>query len=334
MAKTSLPVPDPELYAAAERLAQQEQGIATSGHVYAGTAGWTDRTLIKDGRFYPRSNLSPAERLSFYAQHFALVEVDATYYTLVSAELTRRWAEATPSGFRFDVKAHPVFTGHPLDIRRLPPDIRQSLGDPERHRIYPERVPSDVRTELEQRFVLSLEPLIEQGKLASVLLQFPPWFHATRGNARRIERLAEQFGERLPLSVEFRHPSWLSDERRTRVLELLKQHGMSYVCVDEPHTSTSGVPPVIAVTNSKLSILRFHGQNVSGWQRRGASVEERFNYLYSPTQLERWLPAVRRLSEQAEEVHTVFNNCVRNYAVLNAKGLAVLLERKAGVASA
>ena len=168
-----------------------------------------------------------------------------------------------------------------------------------------------------------LEPLERAGKLASVLLQFPPWFGATRGNARKIELTRERWPE-VPFGVEFRHPSWLLSGRRDRVFELLRQHRMSYVCVDEPAGETGAVPAVAAVTDPRLAVVRLHGQNRSGW-RRGASVQERFNYLYSEDELEPWVGSVAKLQRTAEQVHVVFINCVRDYAVLNAKGFAALL---------
>jgi uncharacterized protein YecE (DUF72 family) len=73
--------------------------------------------------------------------------------------------------------------------------------------------------------------------------------------------------------------------------------------------------------------VRFHGQNAAGWSKPGATVAERYNYLYADRELSAWAELVRSLSTQAEEVHAVFNNCVRNFAVLNAKGLAALLAR-------
>jgi uncharacterized protein YecE (DUF72 family) len=82
----------------------------------------------------------------------------------------------------------------------------------------------------------------------------------------------------------------------------------------------------VAVTAPRVAIVRFHGQNLHGWDKRGASVLERFNYLYTPGELSAWIGRVKQLSERADSVHAVFNNCVRNYAVLNAKDLAVLLE--------
>jgi uncharacterized protein YecE (DUF72 family) len=180
------------------------------------------------------------------------------------------------------------------------------------------------RDEMERRFFEFVEPLETAIRLGCVMLQFPPWFHATRANARRIEAIRERFPA-IPFAVEVRHSSWLAESRRARLFDLLGAARMSYVAVDEPDVASGGVPPVTAVTDPELAVVRFHGQNAAGW-RRGASVAERFDYLYRPGELGAWVGPVRRLAGEARTVHAVFNNCVRDYAVLGAKGLAVLLE--------
>ena len=100
---------------------------------------------------------------------------------------------------------------------------------------------------------------------------------------------------------------------------------LAYVCVDEPQVEGS-VPPLVAATSSALAVIRFHGHNARGWQLKGASVYQRFDWLYTPDELAAWVQPVHELSRQAEEVHALFNNCVRNYSVINAKGLSALLE--------
>jgi uncharacterized protein YecE (DUF72 family) len=320
-----IPEASPELVARVDELASRAPEPALVSNVRVGSAGWTDATLIKSGTFYPRLTQSPQERLQFYAERFRLVEVDATYYSLLTAETAARWAEWTPADFRFDVKAFPILTQHPIDLQRLPSDLKLSLEQAGfERRVYPDKLPGEIAAEIELRFRLMLEPLIDSGKLASVFLQFPPWFTATRQNARFIEDVAARW-QSVPLAVEFRHPSWLADERRERALALLRAAQLSYVCVDEPHGERSGVPPWLVVTNPELAVLRFHGKNASGWQKKGASVHERFNYLYSPEELQAWVSGVKRLAGEAKQVHAVFNNCVRNYAVLNARALAALL---------
>jgi uncharacterized protein YecE (DUF72 family) len=254
-----------------------------------------------------------------------MVEVDATYYALIAQATSERWCEATPPGFTFHVKAHPVLTGHPIDVRRLPQDLRQAVVQiSDQHRVYASKLPVELVDELERRFFASLQPLERDAKLGVVLLQYPPWFSATRGNVRIIE----QTRERYPLArfaVEFRHKSWLDPGRRERVFDLLTQQHLTYVCVDEPAGPVGGLPPTPMVTTPELGFIRFHGRNQQEWARRGASVQARFNYLYTEAELRSWLEPARHLAANAERLHAVFNNCVRNFAVLNAKGLVVLL---------
>ena len=319
--------PDPERLREAEALAEGAPRPAAWRNVRFATAGWADRSLVHDSPFYPKAAKTPEARLKHYANEFSFVEVDATYYALLSADVVARWLEWTEPRFRFDVKAHPIVTGHPVDVDRLPKDLKlaceaASLG----RRVYPEKLPDEVRNEIEARFFASLDPLRSAERLDAVLAQFPPWFAATRGNVRRLEGVADRWGS-LPLSVEFRHKSWLEPSRQERVFALLAELGMSYVCVDEPPSRSGGVPNVIRVTNPRLAVVRFHGQNRAGWDKKGASVLERFDYLYRPEELKAWVAPLKRLSSEAEAVHAVFNNCVRNYNVLNAKELSVLLAR-------
>lgn len=312
-----------EGYAEARALAERAALPALCGNVFAGTAGWTDKSLLTPGLFYPKGTSTAAARLEHYARHFPLVEVDATYYSLLPAEMSERWIRSTPASFQFHIKAFPVFTGHRIDVQKLPRDLRQALEqhDPQAF-LSADDLPAELRGELERRFVEFLGPLVGAGRLARVMLQFPPWFAATKGNARRIEELAQRLP--VPLAVEFRNRTWLESGRRERVFSLLREHKVAYVAVDEPDTRNGGVPDVVAVTDPELALVRLHGRNAAAWSKR-SSVAERFNYLYREAELGGWVPRVRQLAQDASAVHVVFNNCVRDYAVLNAKGLIALL---------
>lgn len=323
-----VPEAEPARLAAATALAERAKSPALFRNVSFGTAGWTDKTLVASGLFYPRGCTTPEGRLRHYASAFSLVEVDATYYTLLPPEVATRWLEWTPQQFIFDVKAHPVVSGHPIDVGRLPADLRTELEQAGLSgRVYSDRMPPPIAEEVERRFRALLEPLAAAGRLGALMVQFPPWFDATRGNARRIEVVAERW-RGLPVSIELRHRSWLAPGRRDRVFDLLRRHGLSYVCVDEPDVDAGGVPPLCVVTNPELALVRFHGHNAAGWLKKGASVHERFDYLYTPEELGAWTEPVSQLAREAKRVHAIFNNCVRNYAVLGAKGLSVLLEER------
>src|ERR1700751_3371163 len=96
------------------------------GQVRVGTASWTDRTLIESGWYPPEAN-TPEKRLRFYARQFPLVEGDATYYALPAEQTAAPWAERTPDGFPFNVKAFILFTQHPTPVKALPADLREAV---------------------------------------------------------------------------------------------------------------------------------------------------------------------------------------------------------------
>ncbi len=318
--KLALPLPEPERLARAESLAEQAPLPARVGKVEFGTASWTDRTLIESHTFYPRGASTPEARLRHYAAHFPFVEVDATYYTLLPADTAARWVSFTPEDFSFDVKAFPSLTGHPIDVTRLPGDLKEAVvAAGHERRVYADKLPPELLAEIDARFLSFLRPLSDENRLRAVLLQFPPWFTATRGNVKKLSEIRAAHPT-LPFAVEFRHKSWFLEERRARVFDVLRSEQMSFVVIDEP-----GMPLVAEVTHPALSLVRFHGKNERGWSKKGATVHERFGYLYEPSELSVWVEPVKRLAGQAERVQAIFNNCVRNYAVLGAKDLAVLL---------
>ena len=54
--------------------------------------------------------------------------------------------------------------------------------------------------------------------------------------------------------------------------------------------------------------MRFHGRNLGTWNKRGGSAAERFDYLYSDEELEEWVPTLKELAQQSEQVYAFFNN--------------------------
>ena len=130
-----------------------------------------------------------------------------------------------------------------------------------------------------------------------------------------------------PIAVEFRNSLWLADDGRERTISFLQKNQIPLVCVDEPQGFSSSAPPIAAVT-AATSIVRFHGRNRETWTKKMSTAAERFDYLYSEEELREWLPRLRRLEEEAEEVHVLMNNCQRDYAVRNASQMAHLLHQR------
>jgi uncharacterized protein YecE (DUF72 family) len=327
---------DPGFAVARERAATtgREHAVivnAGRGHrIRVGTAGWTDPTLTAPGVFYPPGVTTPAARLHYYASRFPMVEVDAPYYALPTPRNAQLWAERTPDDFVFDVKAFSGMTGHPVEIARLPKAIREALPKElaEKPRVYPKDLPAEIVDEIWATFRGALQPLVDAGKMGAVLLQYPRWHVPNRLGRETLEDARARLPD-VKLAVEFRNRRWLAPTVADRVLRFLGDHDMSYVVVDEPQGLASSVPPVTAVTSSDLAVVRMHGRRGDQWERRGATVADKYRYLYDQEQIEEWAPKVAEVARQAKETHVVFNNCYGNYGTTNALELTAALAESA-----
>jgi uncharacterized protein YecE (DUF72 family) len=293
-----------------------------------GTCSWTDPTLLESGWYPPDVAKKADERLRFYAERFPLVENDASYYAIPAPEQAKLWVERTPDDFTMNFKAFGTITTHPTDPKRLPKEIRETLPKEAaaKRRVYPKDLPTEIQEEIYRRFWIGLEPLRKAGKLGAILLQYPDWFPIGSKNKDEIVRARELLPDDT-LAVEFRNRTWMEERNREETLSFLRAHGLAYVSVDEPQGFPSSIPPVAEVT-APLAVVRFHGRNEENWKKPGLTAAERFDYLYSKRELAGWMPKIEKLSEEADEVHLLMNNCYGDKAVRNAAELAEMLAKK------
>jgi uncharacterized protein YecE (DUF72 family) len=284
--------------------------------ILVGTASWTDKTLLASG-WYPPEVDSPEKRLEYYASKFPLVEVDSTYYTPPNERNSELWAARTPDHFTFNIKAFSLLTGHPTRVSAIYKELRP---DTDKRNVYPKDLDAKVIDGVWERFLASLEPLYESGKLGALLFQFPQWFPIGKRNKTYILECQER-AKPYRICVEFRNKTWMSDENREETLDFLRSYQVPYVCVDMPQGYASSVPPVVAAT-AELAVVRFHGHSEK-WNSR--DIYERFGYKYSVEELREWAPRVKELGNQAETVHALMNNCYRDYAQTDAATLQSLL---------
>ena len=274
------------------------RGLVTADStVLVGTCNWADHQ-----DFYPPA-VQSGERLRYYATFFPIVEVNTTFYGIPKPSVAKRWAEMTPPGFQFNVKAYRSLTMH-----------EREDGKPRR--------PTDAE---EDDFMAVLAPLRRAGKLRAVHYQFPPWFTATPANMDYISELADKHPQDQ-LIVEFRHRTWAEPARFDAATELLEEAGIAYCIVDQPQLGSASMPPHLAVTTDQLAVLRMHGRNRKTWYKKGETSADRFDYLYSEEELVEWVPRINGLADRAQEVHVLFNNNRSNYAVVNGLQMAGLLE--------
>ncbi|TYB97136.1 DUF72 domain-containing protein [Micromonospora sp. WP24] len=286
------------------------------GDILVGTASWTDRTLLDSG-WYPQTADTPEKRLAYYARQFPLVEVDATYYSPPAERTARLWAERTPAGFTFNVKAFSLLTRHPTRVNALYKDLRPET---EKRNVYPDDLAPQAYEEVWTRFLSALDPLVEVGKLGALLFQFPPWFTIKRDNKQYLLEVAKRCSPLRPV-YEFRHASWFDGDNRDETVEFLRKHRLPYVCVDMPQGHRSSVPPVLTAT-ADLAVVRFHGHS-DKWT--STDLHEKFGYHYSDRELRDWAPKLRELADSAQRTHVLMNNCYRDFAQRNASTLKGLL---------
>jgi uncharacterized protein YecE (DUF72 family) len=161
--------------------------------------------------------------------------VNNTFYRLPTLSAVEGWAEQSPRGFVFTVKASRYLT----HIKRLT-DLDQGV----------------------RRFYERIQPLVDAKKLGPVLWQLP-------GNFQRDdERLAAAL-RALPAGrhcFEFRHPSWFVDE----VYELLRKKRVALVIGDHPERPFQSYE-----LTANWTLVRFHhGHRGRGGNYSARELEE------------------------------------------------------------
>ena len=247
------------------------------------------------GTVYP-PGLPEREMLSFYEKElgFKALEVNFTYYTLPSQKSFEAMSKKTSGDFKFVVKS---YKGMTHEIRNK--ETGEMIDN----------------QEVFKKFKYSLLPLIEDGKLAAILAQFPYGFFPNRENLGYLERFREEMGA-IPLVFEFRNQTWMKEV----TFEFLTKNGVGFCIVDEPKLSK--LMPYLPSATSEIGYFRFHGRNPQ-WFNVPTSV--RYDYLYSEGELKEFVPDIQDISRKTAKTLVFFNNCHAGSAAKNAAQMARLL---------
>jgi uncharacterized protein YecE (DUF72 family) len=253
--------------------------------------------------WYP-AGLPERDRLPWYAEHFDAVELNSSFYGVPATAQARRWAEATPDGFTFDVKLHRLLSRHSGGLDSVPKPLREGAKTGPRGRVV---LDERLEAALADATLEAVEPLVAAGKLSTFLLQLSPAFgpheHRIEELAPLVKRLAPH-----PVAIELRHRSWTRKGRLEPVLAWMEDAGAVWVGVDAPAGEQITImPPIDAVTNPRVAYLRAHGRNAEGYVR-GRSVAERFAHRYADEELEEIGARALELAGKAEQVRLHFNN--------------------------
>jgi uncharacterized protein YecE (DUF72 family) len=197
----------------------------------AGASGYSYKEW--KGTLYP-ADMKPDAMLAWYAERLPTVEINNTFYQMPRASVLEHWAQATPEGFRFAIKASRRIT----HLARLKAD----------------RAADSVA--FLYKNLAALGP-----RRGPVLYQLPPFLK------KDLPRLTE-FLALLPAghaaAFEFRNGSWFADD----VYQALEAAGAA-LCVSEREDNE---PPPLVKTAPwgyvRLRLESYTDNDLERWARR------------------------------------------------------------------
>jgi len=249
-----------------------------------GIAGWSYADW--KGTVYPEPRPRGFDELAWLADYFDCIEINSSFYRPPSPKAAASWVTRTAHlpDFRFTAKLWQGFTHE------------DAAGDP-----------AATRT-----FLDGIAPLEEAGRLGALLIQFPWFFRNDEAGRDRVKRLAEDFGGDRHLVIEVRHRSWTTREGITFLYGL----GLNLCSVDMPLArDTVTRDPHLT---GPVAYLRLHGRNADAWFAKGAGRNAKYDYHYSPAELDEWLTKLRAMRGKPETTYVIANNHFRGQAPCNA----------------
>ncbi len=251
-------------------------------------AGW-------QGSFYPEG-LPPREYLSYYAQHFDTVEVDATFYRIPSSATVKNWYAKTPDRFLFAAKVPQTIT-HEKVLEKCEGQMKN--------------------------FLAVMDLLGE--KLGPLLLQFPYFnkkkFATVNDFLKRLVPFLEQLPAGYRFAVEVRNKNWLGEP----LLAVLRERGIALALVDHPwlprpRDLLKRINPLTA----EFTYIRWLGdrkgieEQTKTW---GKVIVDRRRELLE------WVEACRKLSRARVEIFGYANNHYAGHAPATVRQFLELWNR-------
>jgi uncharacterized protein YecE (DUF72 family) len=208
---------------------------------WVGTSGYNYQEW--KGSFYP-DDLSDKRMLAYYAERFASVEINYTFYRMPTGRILANWARETPDRFRFALKA-------------------------------PRRITHDQRLRsVEDTLATFCEVAETLGtKLGPLLFQLPPFL---RKDVELLEVFLHDLPPGLKPVVEFRHASWHCDD----TYEVLKRFGVA-LCIADSEDRTTPFQATAPFGYLRLRRADYDEADLRNWIERidGVAWEDVFVYF-------------------------------------------------------
>ena len=271
------------------------------GAIRIGTAGWAYKDW--EGIVYPARVTREQHPAEYLARYFDVIEINTSFYGPIKPHLAKLWcrkvAGVNPE-FQFTAKLYKSFTHAPGGA--VQPTSAATLAPTEKDE-------HDVKE--------GLDPMAEAGKLGALLLQFPISFKNTPENRDYLGSLVRRF-EAYPRVIEVRHASWNDQE----ILRAFAENGIGFCNIDQPLLGRAIAPTTYAT--APIGYVRLHGRNYAEWFEH-EQPHDRYNYLYSESELARWKPRVEEIARKTEVTYVIANNHFEGKAAVNGLQLKHML---------
>jgi uncharacterized protein YecE (DUF72 family) len=187
----------------------------TACQVRVGLAGWGNPPDKRQARKHLQSHLS------FYAEQFACVEINSSFYKPHQPSTYARWRDETPATFRFSVKMPQSIT-HESGLKRCAAEVGRFYHETEH-----------------------LGP-----KLSAILVQLPPSLEFSSRSVRAFfSKLPTRRGAKVV--CEPRHASWFTDTAE----RVLRESGVARVATDPVRHAGADQPG----GRRRFAYFRWHG---------------------------------------------------------------------------
>lgn len=227
---------------------------------YSGTSGLV---LPVPNKLYFPEQYKNKSRLTYYGSLFNSIEINSSFYKVPKPLTVEKWAAGVPADFKFTFKLHRAFT-HQKALQFDPGEL--------------------------SKFIKTISFVGD--KKGCLLIQLPP---GTKINCQdQLKRLLIaiiKLNEINPwrLVIEFRDPSWYTDE----IYQLVGDLGVSIVMHDMPKSFT----PALS-TAQNIMYVRFHGP---AGDYRGS---------YATVFLQSFASNICRWLQEGKLIYLYFNNTI------------------------
>ena len=227
---------------------------------FVGPPIWSNKEWV--GKIYP-TTAKEKDFLYHYTRQFNTIELNVTHYQIPTEATIQRWREASAPGFRFCPK-WPQEISHERQLRGC--------------------------EALSQAFTSAVLGLGEH--LGTTFLQLSPYFDPRQ--LYTLEVFLKQLPTHFPISVEFRHPDWFSNQSVWQeTLQMLHQLSVGTVMSD-----VAGRRDVVHMSLSTPTVvLRFVG-----------------NELHSTdfTRVDAWVQRLKKWFSEGLQIAYIFVHCGEN----------------------